>query len=157
MPDFFPIPELPISNLPKLERFGPLLTSPVAPRIPPGRPKNSRLLTFCVKISDFSGFLADFLPVQKPPKIKHLQKPPKIIKNRHLGAQGSDFHRFWMPFWLLFFVKFRNPRNGARPFVLDCEKAHKWRSKTYHRINGSQKQVSSKMIITLLIMYLFKI
>ena len=48
-------------------------------------------------------------------------------------------------------------KDGAWPFVLDCEKAQKWRSNTYHRINGSRKQVFSKMIITRLIMYLFKI
>ena len=38
--------------------------------------------------------MADFLPIQKTPKIEHLQKPRKIIKILPLGAQSSDFIDF---------------------------------------------------------------
>ena len=91
MPDFFLIPELPILNLPRPERSlaSPYLSGGTAHSA--GPTQNPGNLVLWTKISDFSGFLTDFLPL---PKNTKNQAPPKTSKNHKSPALGRPGLRF---------------------------------------------------------------
>ena len=117
---------------PKLENLQTPKPQP-APHTLPGQPQNTNRTTFGPRISDFFRIFGPLFSIPKTVKISDPPKRPKISKIRSRSVFGSDFDRFWNPFWHKFSLYFMTPRKRvfcnnyqAKRSFLPPKPSHVW-------------------------------